>query len=142
MKKVFCLIPLAVLLSGCAFPTWSPYSGVQKDWPTSDGAFTSPGTAIPVFDGLPPKPYTVLGRLDIWTANALVNLRQRAASAAKSQGADAVLIDREGSFVAGMVSLNSRTTVPTKGGGTATFTSSTAVPDMRFQLSVVAIKWK
>src|SRR5260370_18597266 len=58
----------AVLLAGCAFGDFTPYSGQQQNWPTQPGSFVSTKYVIPAYiHSWPDRPYTVLGYLDATT---------------------------------------------------------------------------
>ncbi len=88
---------LAVLLvSGCAFGDFTPYSGQrqQQNWPTQPGSFVSTKYVIPAYiHSWPDRPYTDLGYLDATTApirrHGAVSF---AARRAKEFGADAIIV--------------------------------------------------
>ncbi len=99
MKAIPRLIALAgaAALAGCAMADFTPYVGAQQNWPTASGAFVATQYAVPVYYGLPPRPYIVLGYLDATTAP----IRQRgvvefAARRAKEIGGDAIIVQSTG----------------------------------------------
>ena len=89
MKRALSLVAAGFLLivAGCAQVDYTPYSGDQSAWKVAPGAFSKTVNGLPVYYGLPDKPYTVLGRLT--TVDAPVD---RQAWEAKSRGADALVI--------------------------------------------------
>ena len=93
-------MPVALLLlSGCGTTDFHPYVGQQQNWPTSSGAFIKPGTAIPVYYGWPPRPYTVLGFMD--ATGSRHGVMDLAATKAKELGADAIVVMSRGTVYAG-----------------------------------------
>jgi hypothetical protein len=72
MKSLSNFSPLsiaALLVSGCAFGDFMPYSGQQQNWPTQPGSFVTSKYGIPAYiHSWPDRPYTVLGYLDATTA--------------------------------------------------------------------------
>jgi hypothetical protein len=80
MKPPFVAL-LALLLCGCATADFTPYEGTQQNWPTARGTFVKtvnsyngPGRSgtgrqysLPVYLGLPNRPYRVLGYIDVDT---------------------------------------------------------------------------
>ena len=89
------LLPFVLfLLSGCGTTTFYPYVGQQHNWPTSPGAFTKPGTTIPVYYGWPPRPYIVLGFIDAVQGRPRFapDVIELAAEKAKELGADAIVV--------------------------------------------------
>jgi hypothetical protein len=98
--KVRTLIPLAavVLVTACTTTRFLPYTGAQSDWPTAAGALAEERDGMPVYHGLPPKPYDILGRLELERLNRLApNTLTKAVSEARKRGGDAVMVVEEGS---------------------------------------------
>lgn len=74
-------LSIAAALTGCAVADFTPYVGAQQNWPTASGAFVrtvnsynGPGRSgtgrqytLPVYLGLPNRPYRVLGYIDVDT---------------------------------------------------------------------------
>lgn len=143
-----------VLLSGCATSDFRPYSGEQKEWPTSPGAFMETKNAVPTYYSPPPRPYEILGYLDATTAP----IRRRgvvryAASCAKKLGGDAIIVLEEGTEYAGTYNSGSAYTSANVSGynygntfygsGNATTTySGNSIPMFKGRASVIVIKFK
>jgi hypothetical protein len=106
----FCLI-----VSGCAYKTFTPYSGVQFDWPRSAGSFVSNHDGFLIYKGLPDKPYTLLGELAVEQYPQYMNTS--IASAGKKYQADAAMIVSNQTINGGSMAL---------GGGGSTFFQSQA----------------
>ena len=107
-------VGLAIVAGGCSIPP-SPtssdpghtefltYEGKQERWPTAEGALVERGYAPPIYQGLPSKPYTILGRIvnselnpvghgiaqGLWTDR---HRRGRVCIQARLHGSDAVLL--------------------------------------------------
>ncbi|HEY5345936.1 MAG TPA: hypothetical protein VIK62_06290 [Verrucomicrobiae bacterium] len=43
---------------------YQPYTGAQKDWPTSAGSFVTVEKGMTIYHSYPPVSYTILGRFD------------------------------------------------------------------------------
>lgn len=105
------LVLFALLLSGCTTAKFVAFSGQQPDWPTALGALVEDIDGIPVYHGLPPKPYIVLGEVSLAQRHVLApSVLNKAATVAKEHGADGVIVLEEGRDL-----LN----VTSTGGGTA-----------------------
>lgn len=63
--KTWFLLAFAVLLTGCATATYSPYIGQQQNWPTGPGSIVKTQYELPVFMCLPSASYEVLGELEL-----------------------------------------------------------------------------
>lgn len=97
---------LLLILCGCASTRYIPYSGAQQDWPTAPGSFME-SAAVPIYHGLPPRPYVYLGLITIQERTALTRssaAARRAAEIAKSKRADALLVLEEGERPVGLSS--------------------------------------
>ena len=102
----------ATMLSGCAWAKYRSYEGGQQEqWPTSQGAFVERNHAIPAYFSPPPRPYRVIGYIDATTApirrGGVVAF---AARRAKEQGADAIIVLKEGSEYGGSFAFASGST--------------------------------
>jgi hypothetical protein len=108
---------LAAALTGCATADFTPYEGAQQKWPTSSGTFVrtinsynGPGRsgtgkqyALPVYFGLPSRPYIVLGYVDVETpvgrlfeGSEETSTLKPAVREAGQHGADAVIVVAQG----------------------------------------------
>jgi hypothetical protein len=100
---------MALALCSCAGTTqFMPYSGTQQKWPTAPGAFVSNELAVPVYHGLPPRPYRVLGELATekmqgWRMDVKSQTLEIAVEEAQKLGADAVIVLNSDSAVTGAV---------------------------------------
>ena len=63
----------SLILTGCdhlapagnATKFYQPFTGTQTDWPvSSSGSFVTAYKGVTIYHGLPPVPYTVMGRFD------------------------------------------------------------------------------
>jgi hypothetical protein len=127
MKPLFAVL-FALLVCGCATSDFTPYEGAQQKWPTSTGTFVrtinsynGPGRSgtgkqytLPVYFGLPNRPYIVLGYVDVETpvgrlfeGSAETSTLKPAVREAGQHGADAIIVVAQG--------------VETRGYGTSTF---------------------
>ena len=152
---------LSTLLTGCAYVQYTPYEGRSAS-PMSEGAFVDRSYALPIYKGLPPRPYTVLGFIEASERKiSYEGCDHAAVRVAKDRGADAVLFFQKGQQYAGSVGggvFSSSTTssgqasaypignsVYASGSGIAnTFgsASSWTSPVWLEQAQYVAIKWK
>ncbi len=64
MKRMTVILAAAMLV-GCADTEFIAYSGEQQNWPTAPGALVETKFAVPVYYGLPPRRYAVLGELTV-----------------------------------------------------------------------------
>ena len=83
-------LALSVLLVGCTYYTdkYAQFEGQQQNWPTAPGTTVDRQEAIPVYYGLPSRPYKVLGNL---VASSYGNTLAGLAKSAKVKGADAII---------------------------------------------------
>lgn len=111
-KAITTVVSIVTLaFAGCTTSHFIPYTGAQSDWPTSPGAMMETIDGIPVYHGLPSKPYSVLGEVEIAQQTKLApSTLGKAASEAKAHGADAVIVLEQGKQL-----IN----VSNSGGGTA-----------------------
>jgi hypothetical protein len=137
----------ALLVSGCAFGDFTPYSGQQQNWPNQPGSFVATKYVIPAYiRSWPDRPYTVLGYLDATTAP----IRRRgavsfAARRAKEFGADAIIVMEQGQEYAGSISNGSTFTsgnLYNKGFTATTIGTGFSAPLFFGKAQVLAIKWK
>lgn len=56
---------LVLIISGCAWATYTPYAGQQQKWPTALGSFVAKRDGILIYRGLPDRPYQILGEVVI-----------------------------------------------------------------------------
>jgi hypothetical protein len=147
VKNLSMLCIVAAVFSGCAAADFTPYSGLQQNWPTQPGGFVSMNYVIPVYIySWPSHPYIILGYLDARTAP----IRRRgvlafAARRAKKLGADAIIVMQQGQELAGTFSNDSaitsrnvykhRFTVTTTGTGYS-------APLVLGKAQALAIKWR
>jgi hypothetical protein len=137
----------ALLISGCAFGDFTPYSGQQQNWPTQPGSFVTAKYVIPAYiHSWPNRPYTVLGYLDATTAP----IRRRgavsfAARRAKEFGADAIIVMEQGQEYAGSISNGSAFTsgnLYNNGFTASTIGTGFSAPLFFGKAQVLAVKWK
>jgi len=138
MKLSICVVA-SVLLVGCATVSYSPYVGKQQDWPTAEGAFVKMRGTLPIYRGLPSRPYIVLGHLII-TGDAGIE-EMMAARQASPYKADAVLFVESSMFQTGSVGGGTGFALPTHRGAMATGSSFSAAT-RGVQYTVVLIRWK
>lgn len=110
-----CILALAaLLLTACTSSKFRPYQGAQQEWPTSPGGFAETIEGIPVYDGLPPKPYDIVGQVQLERRTWLApSTRRKAALVAKEQGADGVVVLDEGTRLIGFHNSATGTISPT-----------------------------
>src|SRR5208282_1069590 len=91
------LLALAcVFLGGCATTNsvnFTPYVGQQRAWQTSPGALVITNYALPIYDGLPPRQYIVLGVCKA-AFRHVERGRQIVVSEGQQRGADALVLLR------------------------------------------------
>ncbi len=96
------ILCFAAALAGCATRDFTPYHQIQWKWPTGTGAVASTQYAVPVYSGLPARPYIVLGHMYAEAipvrGNALIEYEARKA---KEVGGDAIIIQTEGAAPSG-----------------------------------------
>jgi hypothetical protein len=89
MKRLLPTFALAaLLLSSCADNNFQAYSGPAVSGPVAPSSFVSMVAGMPVYEGLPPRPYYVIGKMvtDNYPLHRS-DIRQ-----ARRHGADAVVI--------------------------------------------------
>jgi hypothetical protein len=136
--KFLYLLP-SLLLFGCTFytETYAQYEGQQQDWPVSTGATVE--EAVPVYFGIPPRPYIVLGKIASSTigGNTLAGL----AKSAKAKGADAIIFWDSKSNNLGYASFSNAYVYG--GPGYATGSAlTTSVPMTQTLVAAILIKWQ
>jgi hypothetical protein len=115
--KLGALLLISAALVACANTEFIPYSGAQQKWPTAPGAMVSAKLAVPVYYGLPPRPYRVLGEIatsqgQMWAwSDVQSEAMEGAAVEAKKRGADAIIVIRRDASVSGYYSTGSATVV-------------------------------
>jgi hypothetical protein len=164
----FIFVSIAALLTGCMSNVdYMPYTGAQQKWPTASGALVSTKYAVPVYRGLPDRPYIVLGAVAsshgqtwLWT-DAQAEAMEAAANEAKKRGGDAIVLENSSREYAGTFSTGGATTTGSYRGnvhangvgdsvfgtvhGTSQSTTSSwgaSVPMFRGNASVLVIKFK
>jgi len=91
-KGAILILFFALVVSSCAVGDFKEYSGQQQNWPVSKGVFVKNEYVLPVYYGYPPRPYRVIGYLDVKTARIRHNgVISFAARRAKELGADAII---------------------------------------------------
>jgi hypothetical protein len=142
MKTLLLLMLSTALLCGCANTEFIAYSGAQQKWPTAPGAMVSAKLAVPVYYGLPPRPYTVLGEIatskgQTWAwSDVQSEAMAQAADEAKKRGADAIIVIRRDASVSGYYSTGSATVV-----GNTAIGSGVTMPLQTGHVRVTAIKF-
>lgn len=90
------------LILGCTTTKFLPYAGEQQDWATAPGALAEEVDGVPIFHGLPPKPYEIIGSLALERKNWMApTTLSKAAAEAKERGADAVIMLDQGTRLLG-----------------------------------------
>ena len=132
----------AAVLVGCADTDFVPYSGAQQEWPTAPGSFVDKKLAVPVYYGLPPRPYRVLGEIKseqgqtwLWT-NVQSEAMENAAKEARKRGADAIIVTSSSSSVSGYSTTTTGTVI-----GNTVVASGVSLPVQSGQVRVTAIKF-
>ena len=75
------------------------YQGQQQAWPTGDRSAVKtvvPKSGVTIYRSLPPKPYEILGLIQVARDDSTA---RRAADAALAAGADAILVCTDAAFV-------------------------------------------
>lgn len=83
-------LPDRLAPDGNAGKFYQPYVGTQTNWPTAPAAFVTTQGRLPIYHGLPPKPYTLLGRFDRPNIPLF-----RVAKVAHREHADAILLSEQ-----------------------------------------------
>jgi hypothetical protein len=129
-------------LAGCEDTRFIAYSGAQQKWPTAAGAMVHTKLAVPVYYGLPPRPYVVLGEVQteqgqtwLWT-NVQSETMEEAAKEAKKRGADAIIVVSRDASVTGYTSTGTATVV-----GNTAIGTGVVMPVQTGHVRVTAIKF-
>jgi hypothetical protein len=143
MRIILLLLPILLLL-GCAEDShFIAYQGAQQNWPTAPGSMVETKFAVPVYYGLPPRKYRVMGELTAeeegrWRwSDPESDAMEDVAKEAKKIGADAIIVTGRETGVGGYIS-----------SGTATVSGNTAYGRgitrsiKTAQARVVAIKFR
>lgn len=142
MKNLLLLTLSAALLAGCETTEFLAYSGAQQNWPTAPGAMVAANLAVPVYYGLPSRPYRVLGEIatskgQTWAwSDVQSEAMTQAADEAKKRGADAIIVISRDASVTGYYSTGSATVV-----GNTAFGSGVTMPVQTGHVRVTAIKF-
>jgi hypothetical protein len=110
------LLLISAALVACAHTEFIAYSGAQQKWPTAPGAMVAK-LAVPVYYGLPPRPYTVLGEIatskgQTWAwSDVQSEAMEQAADETKKRGADAIIVMSRDASVTGYTSSGTATVV-------------------------------
>lgn len=127
-----------VLLSGCATVEFTPYEG-DREWKTSPGSFVDRKHGLPIYKGLPPRPYRVIGFIATTSGRGLgMETGDHAAvRAARKAGADAVVFLSREDKLAGVSGFSNW--FPS---GNAVVGTSYTAANYLDAGSYVAIKWR
>jgi hypothetical protein len=104
MKRFVIILALASPLAGCAPKRFSEFTGRQS-WPTAAQAMSDNSFAVPVYQGWPDRPYTVIGSIAFanpaneWKAGDTAH----AARIARRHGGNAMIMRQGGEFGVGAV---------------------------------------
>lgn len=130
---------MTALLSGCALPEFSMYSGQQQDWPTQPGAFVNTQFGLPIYvHSYPSRPYNVIGYLQVLGTPPGARY---AVQKAKALGADAMIYFEAGS--AGSLNIgNAYTSGGRSPGGFNANTTGSSVSLALTKADFIAIKWR
>ena len=89
----FLIWPFALLIAGCATADFTPYSGMQQNWPVATGAFVETKYEVLVYRGPPDRAYWVLGHISFDTAAVLRrSVTALMARRAKEMGGDGLIL--------------------------------------------------
>jgi hypothetical protein len=140
--KLGALLLIFAPLVACTHTEFIAYSGAQQKWPTAPGAMVRQNLAVPVYYGLPPRPYTVLGEIatsqgQTWAwSDVQSEAMEQAAVEAKKRGADAIIVISRDASVTGYYSTGSATVV-----GNTAFGSGVTTALQTGHVRVTAIKF-
>ena len=139
--KLGALLLICVALVACGGTQFLAYSGAQQNWPTAVGAIVDTKLAVPVYYGLPPRPYTVLGEIETtkpqgWRLDVQSQAMEQAADEAKKLGADAIIVISRDASISGYTSSVTATVV-----GNTAFGSGVMTPVQTAHVRVTAIKF-
>jgi hypothetical protein len=138
MKNILLLIASAAILISCTTTNFTPYEGSQN-WPMSQGAMVDRKYSLPVYYGYPPRPYKVVGMLELGNATAGSEVGG-AANKAKDMGADAIIVLSHGVSQVGSYTFGSATAYGT-GYSAHAYGSSFTMPVMAGSAKVMVIRW-
>jgi hypothetical protein len=95
----------SIVLAGCADVDFIAYEGTQAKWGVSRGALVDRRFDLPVYHGKPPRPYQLLGVVNVSGALGFTDqdrpALKRAVAEAKRHGGDALILIRKGTATAG-----------------------------------------
>jgi hypothetical protein len=141
MKRLFLIFGAAALLWGCGTTEFLTYSGAQQNWPTAAGAIVDTKLAIPVYYGLPPRPYRVLGEIVTskpqgWRLDVQSQAMEIAVDEAKRVGADAIIVTSRDASITGYTTGYTATVV-----GNTAFGNGVTTAVQTAHVRVTAIKF-
>ena len=111
MKTYLLMLMVAVAVSGCtSHREYSAYRGQHKNWPTGSASHSPGKEQLPIYHGLPEKPYRVIGTVS--HPHDPIS-EQAAAQLAKRYGGEAVLIVEPDSELASALFLATQDREPT-----------------------------
>jgi hypothetical protein len=129
------------LLTGCGTTEYLAYSGSQQNWPTAPGAIVDNKLAVPVYYGLPPRPYRVLGEIVTakpqgWRLDVQSQAMEQTAEEGKKLGADAIIVMNRSASISGYSSSATATMI-----GNTAFATGVTTPVQTAHVLVTAIKF-
>jgi hypothetical protein len=144
MKSLPVILAVSMLLFGCTYYTesYAQYEGPQQNWPVSTGATVNRQEGVPIYYGLPSRPYVVLGKL---VASSYGNTLSGLARRAKAHGADAVIFWDSRVVNSGYASLSNAFASGSYYGGYGYASGNaitTTVPLNQSVVGAILIKWK
>ncbi len=111
MKTYLLILMVAVAVAGCAsHGKYSAYRGQHKNWPTGSAGHSLSHEQLPVYHGLPEKPYRVIGTVSLPDDSIS---EQETAQLASRYGGEAVLIVDQDSELASALFLATQEREPT-----------------------------
>lgn len=137
MQKLLSLV-LALVCAGCAAVEFTPYEGTSQ-WRTASGSFVNRKHGMPIYDGLPPRPYRVIGFISTSVGDGFLRESTDAAAVrvARERQADALVLLTKGKELAGVAGVTN--VLPTGYSLTAT---SFSAPSYLKLATYVAIVWQ
>lgn len=136
MRRVAAFL-LLLTCTACYTSRFLAFSGRQEDWPIASHSYLNTNAAVPIYTGLPPRPYDIIGEIIIQTQSPFVDTMDTAARIARAQHADALLIvDEHAQHIGNVTSAF--------GGGGPGFVSATVVntPTILRTGKTLAIKFR
>ena len=129
------------LLTGCGTTEYLAYSGSQQNWPTAPGAIVNNKLAVPVYYGLPSRPYRVLGEIVTakpqgWRLDVQSQAMEQTAEEGKKLGADAIIVMSRSASISGYTSSATATMI-----GNTAFATGVTTPVQTAHVRVTAIKF-